>query len=129
MKIGYRTPSIKKRIAARTSVKRAIRSKIRAPRGMGWLTNPKKAAYNRIYNRTTKKACYIATAVYGDVDAWQVVRLRHFRDDVLLKSWWGSVLVLAYYAVSPGLARFFGKASLLNRLTRRILDWIINHLR
>jgi len=23
------------------------------PRGWGWLTNPKKAAYNRIYSRTT----------------------------------------------------------------------------
>jgi hypothetical protein len=26
---------------------------LKAPRGWGWLTNPKKAAYNRIYNRTT----------------------------------------------------------------------------
>jgi hypothetical protein len=26
---------------------------LRAPRGYGWLTNPKKAAYNRVYNRTT----------------------------------------------------------------------------
>jgi len=25
----------------------------KAPRGWGWLTNPKRAAYNRIYNRTT----------------------------------------------------------------------------
>jgi len=27
---------------------------LKAPRGYGWITNPKKAAYNRIYNRTTK---------------------------------------------------------------------------
>jgi acylphosphatase len=26
---------------------------MKAPRGWGWLTNPKKAAYNRVYNRTT----------------------------------------------------------------------------
>lgn len=26
---------------------------LKAPRGWGWLTNPKKAAYNRVYNRTT----------------------------------------------------------------------------
>jgi hypothetical protein len=26
---------------------------IKAPRGLGWFTNPKKALYNRIYNRTT----------------------------------------------------------------------------
>lgn len=55
MKFGFRKPSLKKRIAARTSLKRILRHTLglKAPRGMGWLTNPKKAAYNRIYNRTT----------------------------------------------------------------------------
>ncbi len=56
MKFGIRKPSLKKRIAARTSVKRVVRHSLglKAPRGYGWLTNPKKAAYNRVYNRTTK---------------------------------------------------------------------------
>lgn len=56
MKFGFRIPSLAKRIAARTSVKRIIRHNLgfKAPRGMGWLTNPKKAAYNRVYNRTSK---------------------------------------------------------------------------
>ena len=55
MKFGIRTPSLTKRIAARTSLKRVVRNSLglKAPRGWGWLTNPKKAAYNRIYNRTT----------------------------------------------------------------------------
>jgi hypothetical protein len=55
MKFGFRTPSLKKRIAARTSPARFIRHSLglKAPRGWGWLTNPKKAAYNRVYNRTT----------------------------------------------------------------------------
>ncbi|CDA18630.1 MAG: hypothetical protein BHW56_08800 [Acetobacter sp. 46_36] len=55
MKIGIRKPSLKKMIAARISPKRFIRHNlgIKAPRGWGWLTNPKKALYNRIYNRTT----------------------------------------------------------------------------
>jgi len=55
MKIGFRIPSLKKRIAARTSWKRIIRHELglKAPRGWGWFTNPKKAAYNRIYNRTS----------------------------------------------------------------------------
>ncbi|MDK4627554.1 hypothetical protein QG055_10190, partial [Kingella kingae] len=26
---------------------------LKAPRGYGWITNPKKAAYNRIYHRVT----------------------------------------------------------------------------
>src|SRR5206468_8770557 len=55
MKIGFRKPSFRKRIAARTSLKRYVRHSLglKAPRGWGWLTNPKKAAYNRIYRRTT----------------------------------------------------------------------------
>lgn len=55
MKVGLRTPSLSKSIAARTSWKRRVRHSggLKAPRGYGWLTDPKKAAYNRIYNRTT----------------------------------------------------------------------------
>jgi hypothetical protein len=55
MKFGIRKPSLKKRIAARTSWKRVVRHSMgfKAPRGWGWLTNPKKAAYNRAYSRTT----------------------------------------------------------------------------
>jgi hypothetical protein len=55
MKIGFRVPSISKRIAARTSPKRFVRQNLglKVPRGMGWLTNPKKAAYNRVYRKTT----------------------------------------------------------------------------
>jgi hypothetical protein len=55
MKFGIRKPSIRKSIAARTSVKRYIRHSLglKAPRGWGWITNPKKAAYNRNYNKTT----------------------------------------------------------------------------
>jgi hypothetical protein len=62
MKFGIRTPSIRKRIAARTSLKRYVRHSLgfKAPRGWGWLTNPRRAAYNRLYNRTT-----VGCAVFG----------------------------------------------------------------
>ncbi len=55
VKFGIRTPSLRRRIAARTSLKRYVRHSlgVKAPRGMGWITNPRKAAYNRVYNRTT----------------------------------------------------------------------------
>ncbi len=55
MKFGIRKPSLKKSIAARTSWKRMLRHNLglKMPRGGGWLTDPKKAAYNRIYSRTT----------------------------------------------------------------------------
>ena len=55
MKFGLRIPLLTKRIAARTSVKRIVQNELglKAPRGYGWITNPKKAAYNRVYNRTS----------------------------------------------------------------------------
>ena len=53
-----RQPSLRGRLAARTSWKRYVRHGfgLKAPRGYGWLTNPRKAAYNRIYYRTSVSA-------------------------------------------------------------------------
>lgn len=72
MKIGFRTPSLKKRIAARTSVKRYVRHNLglKAPRGWGWVTNPKKAAYNRVYNRTTVGCMVPGVVIGGAVLLW-----------------------------------------------------------
>ncbi|WP_430885157.1 hypothetical protein [Fusibacter sp. JL216-2] len=55
MKFGIRTPSLKKRISARTSLKRQVVHKagLKMPRGYGWVRNPKKYAYNKVYNRTS----------------------------------------------------------------------------
>jgi hypothetical protein len=60
MKFGFRIPNLNKRIAARTSLKRYVRQNLgfKAPRGWGWVTNPKKALYNRVYNRT-KTGCMV----------------------------------------------------------------------
>lgn len=56
MKFGFRVPSITKRIAARTSPARFVRQNmgLKAPRGMGWVTNPKKFMYNKVYNKTSR---------------------------------------------------------------------------
>ena len=64
MKFGFRIPSIKKRIVARTSVKRVIRHNLglKAPRGLGWITDPKKALYNKVYNKTSR-GCLFNIAV------------------------------------------------------------------
>ena len=60
VRFGFRVPSLRKRISARTSVKRYVRNNLglKAPRGRGWITNPRKAAYNRVYNRT-KRGCLV----------------------------------------------------------------------
>lgn len=58
MKFGIRTPSIKKSLKARTTgkAKRAVKKAIipgYGKKGMGWINNPKKAAYNKVYNKTS----------------------------------------------------------------------------
>ncbi|MGG1444316.1 hypothetical protein ABE354_20115 [Brevibacillus laterosporus] len=55
MKFGMRKPNLKKCVAARTSLKRqlVLRTGLKMPRGWGWLRNPKRYAYNKVYNRTT----------------------------------------------------------------------------
>lgn len=60
-KFGYRKPSIKKSISARTTgkVKRKIKSSINpayGKKGMGWVNNPKKAAYGKVYNKTSRSS-------------------------------------------------------------------------
>lgn len=58
MKFGFRTPSLKKSISARTTgrLNRAIKRAIvpgYGKKGIGVITNPQKALYNRIYKKTT----------------------------------------------------------------------------
>lgn len=66
MKFGFRIPSLTKRIAARTSIKRVVRHNLglKAPRGLSWVTNPKKALYNRVYSRTTR-GCVVSLLFYA----------------------------------------------------------------
>lgn len=58
MKIGMRKPSLKKSLKARTTgkAKRAVKKAVipgYGKKGVGWLKNPKKAAYNKVYKKTT----------------------------------------------------------------------------
>ncbi len=58
LKFGMRKPSFKRSLKARTTGKwkrKAKKSLIPGygKKGVGWLKNPKKAAYNKVYNKTT----------------------------------------------------------------------------
>lgn len=58
MKVGYRKPNIKKSIKARTTgkVKRKMKKAVNplyGKKGMGYIKNPKKAVYNKVYHKTT----------------------------------------------------------------------------
>ena len=58
MKFGMRKPSIKKSLKARTTgkLKRSVKKAVipcYGKKGMGWIKNPKKAAYNKVYKKTS----------------------------------------------------------------------------
>lgn len=60
MKFGPRKPSLKRSIKARTTgrAKRKIKKAVipgYGKKGMGYIKNPKKAVYNKVYNKTTFK--------------------------------------------------------------------------
>lgn len=58
MKFGLRTPSLKRSLRARTTgrAKRSVKKALipgYGKKGVGWIKNPKKAAYNKVYNKTS----------------------------------------------------------------------------
>ncbi|WP_042747967.1 hypothetical protein [Lactococcus cremoris] len=58
MKFGMRKPSLAKSFKARTTTKykRKVKKALipgYGNKGMGWAKNPKKAAYNKVYKKTT----------------------------------------------------------------------------
>lgn len=69
--------------------------------------------------------CFIATAAYGSYLDPHVMVLRHFRDEILLKSAAGTAFVRFYYAYSPPIADFISKHYLLRIVTRLLLTPVI----
>lgn len=58
MKFGFRTPSLKRSLKARTTgrLKRAVKRSVNplyGRKGVGLVTNPKRSLYNAVYHRTT----------------------------------------------------------------------------
>ena len=73
--------------------------------------------------------CFIATAAYGTETASQLVVLRDFRDQVLLKNALGSRFVEAYYKLSPPVADFIAKSDFLRAIVRGMfVDPVVNLL-
>lgn len=70
-------------------------------------------------------SCYIATAVYGDYNASEVIILRQYRDNVLSKNTIGKLFIKYYYAVSPKFADRLCMESLGCKMTRFLLNIVV----
>lgn len=101
MKFGIRTPSPTRSLKARTTgkAKRYVKKSINplyGKKGMGFINDPKKAAYNAVYRRTTISA---KDAVDMVADGRSVPPKRRSRAWSLLKAVGIVALVLVVLAV------------------------------
>ena len=65
--------------------------------------------------------CFIATACYGTKYCSQVTCLRHFRDDYLLKTRTGHIIIDVYYRYSPSVAKFISRSRYMRFMVRLCL--------
>ncbi|MCA8022693.1 cold shock domain-containing protein [Burkholderia metallica] len=72
--------------------------------------------------------CFIASAVYGDYDAPEVLTLRAFRDGVLRSTTLGRWTISTYYRMSPPLARSLHAHPRLASVIRPLLDLVVRSI-
>lgn len=75
-----------------------------------------------------KNKCFVATAVYGDFNAPEVISLRNFRDYYLTRRIWGRILVKIYYQTSPPLAKYLANHSKLSNYAQKFLNNILKYI-
>lgn len=73
--------------------------------------------------------CFVATAAYGDRMNPQVIALRRFRDDHLIKHKAGRAFVKFYWKVGPVMAEKVSSNGYTGRLIRSGLDKLVTSLR
>jgi hypothetical protein len=84
-----------------------------------------KSIYNNTTNSWITKSpghlnCFIATAVYGSPYAKEIIYLRFFRDNYLIKKKGGELIIDIYYKISPFIAKLIEK--------NQFLKVVANHL-
>ena len=77
----------------------------------------------------SKKGCFIATAVYGDYEAPEVVELRKFRDNVLEKNAFGRLFIKLYYKISPPFATWLKAHSSISKIIKNVLDIFVGKIK
>ncbi len=68
--------------------------------------------------------CFIVTATYGTSSYEKIAVFYRFRDDLLIKNFFGRVFTRVYYKTSPFLAYFIRKSKALRGLSVFFLDHI-----
>jgi len=82
-------------------------------------------SFSQLLTESGGTGCFIATAAFGTPLAEEVIVLKKFRDNVLLKTVSGKEFVRFYYAFSPPIADFIRNKSLLKTIVREYLEPLI----
>ena len=75
------------------------------------------------------KNCFIATAVYGNIDHPNIELLRNFRDEKLTNFILGRAFIKFYYKNSPNFSKFVKRNYTLKKYCKSILDLIVLYLK
>jgi len=79
-------------------------------------------------NNSQKSRCFVATAIYEDVNAIEVIKLRYWRDEVLSKIFGGTIIISIYYFLGPYFVNLIKNFPIIKKITKNILNKIINRL-
>ena len=72
-----------------------------------------------------RERCFVATVAFGNPDAPEVKVLRSFRDNVLMRNWFGKGFINVYYFVGPHLATAIGSNLAFRKFSRSVLRTFI----
>lgn len=102
MKFGIRKPSLKKSISARTTgkAKRKLKRMVNpfyGKKGVGWIRNPRKALYNKVYRKTSVSSKKLVSGI-GSLLALPFIAVIYMAIFMIWFSvmllWWVCVLVV-----------------------------------
>lgn len=67
------------------------------------------------YSSSSSDTCFVATAVFGDIEHPGVLALRKWRDSFLKTRLWGRIFIKLYYRIGPALAKLTKRSPALRR--------------
>lgn len=95
------------------------KSTIEAGAGTNWaLCNN---CFKEVSDYANRSGCFIATAACLNRQAWEVITLSRFRDELLSKHHFGKSFINYYYRVSPGPAAYIARHKALRVVVRNLL--------
>jgi hypothetical protein len=89
------------------------------------LSKQKKTADNSLPEPKAREGCYIATMVYGNYEANEVIQLRAFRDKVLAGTLLGRIFIKCYYLISPYLVKYLGRYNVFHRICKQLIERLL----